>query len=328
MLQEDFEGLSLGDINGQGSYTYFASWATALSGTSTAEVVSDGSRCIKLIGDAGAGSQYASLVLDSDLNFDLWDGLRLHFRMKTDDVGMGTKGVAIGTGTATPLCQIYYRNSTTDQLTFYNATTNTKLVETTDNTWAEIDMFIVCTGATTSVCIVYIDGVYIGAYATGAHALGVPWLYFNVYDNPSTAGSDSWIEVDDIWMTHTSFMSGIGPTGPVGPTGPAGTKRVMYFTVSYPGAATIPLGVIEEAWTAAKIEAYIFGGTNVVFNIEERTTPGTAGTNMMTSDMTALTTLVTDAALANPGLAAGNTLALDIASVSGAVTYIAITISE
>jgi hypothetical protein len=102
----------------------------------------------------------------------------------------------------------------------------------------------------------------------------------------------------------------------------------MYFTVSYPGVATIPLGVIEEAWTAAKVEAYVFGGTSCTFNIEERTSPGSAGTNMMTSDMVATTSKITDSSLANGGLAAGNTLALDISAVSGAVTYIAISISE
>lgn len=102
----------------------------------------------------------------------------------------------------------------------------------------------------------------------------------------------------------------------------------MYFTISYPGVATIPLGVIEEAWTAAKIEAYIFGGTSCTFNIEERTSPGTTGTNMMTSDMVATTVKTTDSSLANGGLAAGNTLALDISAVSGAVSYISITVSE
>lgn len=102
----------------------------------------------------------------------------------------------------------------------------------------------------------------------------------------------------------------------------------MYFTVTSPGVTTIPLGVIEESWTAAKIEAYVFGGTSVTFNIEERTSPGSAGTNMMTSDMDATTSKTTDSSLANGGLAAGNTLALDISAVSGAVNFIAITISE
>ena len=113
-------------------------------------------------------------------------------------------------------------------------------------------------------------------------------------------------------------------------TGPAGTsvKRIMYFVVSSPGVVTIPLGYIPETWTATRIDAYVFGGTNCVFNIEERTSPGTSGTNMMTGDMTATTSLVSDTSLANGGLAGGNTLVLDIASVSGAVTYIAIVISE
>jgi len=102
----------------------------------------------------------------------------------------------------------------------------------------------------------------------------------------------------------------------------------MMFTVSYPGVATIPLGVIEGAWTAQKIEAYVFGGTSVTFNVEERTTPGSAGTDMMTNDLVATTSKTTDSSLANGGLADGNTLALDISAVSGTVAYVAITITE
>jgi hypothetical protein len=119
-------------------------------------------------------------------------------------------------------------------------------------------------------------------------------------------------------------------SGTIGVTGVSGAanKRALYICVTSPGISTIALGYIPVAWTATRIDAYVFGGTNVAFNVEERTSPGSAGTNMMTSDMTATTSLTSDTSLANGGLAAGNTLALDISGVSGAVAYVAIVISE
>jgi hypothetical protein len=119
-------------------------------------------------------------------------------------------------------------------------------------------------------------------------------------------------------------------SGTIGVTGVSGApnKRALYVCVTSPGISTVALGYIPVTWTATRIDAYVFGGTSVVFNFEERTSPGTGGTNMMTTDMTATTSLVSDTSLANGGLASGNTLALDISAVTGAVSYAAIVISE
>lgn len=127
--------------------------------------------------------------------------------------------------------------------------------------------------------------------------------------------------------TGPTGATGVGATGPTGPTG-ASNKREYRIVVTVPGVSTIPLGYLPIAWTATRIDAYVFGGTSCTFNIEERASVGSAGTNMMTSDMVATTSLTSDTSLANGGLAAGNSLALDISAVSGAVSYVAIVISE
>jgi hypothetical protein len=204
ILNETFDGLSLANINGQGSYTYFASWAVTLSGTSAAVVtdLGSGNYCLRLTGDAGAASCYAYLVAAAALPLDLSHGVRVRIKIRTDDVSMGSKGFAIGTGTATPLCQVYFRNSTTDQLTFWNGTANTKILDVSDNTWYIIDVVIFKITTTAIDCMVWVDGVYQASYACGAHAAAAPWLYFSIYDNPAAAGSDSYIDVDYIKLGH------------------------------------------------------------------------------------------------------------------------------
>ena len=204
ILDEDFDDLALAAIAGQGAYSYFAAWAAILNGTSTADVVDFGAgdQGLRLIGDAGAASSYAYLVKSAGLPLDLSHGVGLRLRIRTDDVSMGSKGIAIGTGTATPLCQVFFRFSTTDQLAFYSGTTITKLIDCADNTWYVIDIVIFKTSATAAFAMIWIDGVYIATIACGSHAAGVPWTYFSVYDNSSAAGSDSQIDVSYVKIGH------------------------------------------------------------------------------------------------------------------------------
>lgn len=204
ILDEAFDALVTGAISGQGVYAFFAAWAVILNGTSTAEVVDFGAgdKGVRLIGDAGAASSYAYLVASAGLPLDLSHGVRLRFRMRTDDVSMGSKGVAIGTGTATPLCQVYFLFSATDQLAFWSGAAITKLIDCADNTWYVIDIVIFKTSATAAFAMIWIDGVYIKTVACGTHAAGAPWIYFQVYDNSSAAGSDSRIDVSYAKIGH------------------------------------------------------------------------------------------------------------------------------
>ncbi len=82
---------------------------------------------------------------------------------------------------------------------------------------------------------------------------------------------------------------------------------------------------VPAAWTVTRIHAYVVGGTSAALNIEERTAIGSAGTNILTSDLTADLDGAFSTDFANAGLAAGNTLWVDISNVTGVVTFLVIT---
>jgi hypothetical protein len=225
VIDEDFDGLTNGNIAGQGSYTNFtAAWAASLLGASTATIVDlgGGNKVLKVLGKAASGaSSYTYLILKNTLGYDLNEGIHVRCKMRTDDVSMGTKGFAIGTGTATPLAQIYFRYSTTDQLTFWSGSALVKIMDVADNTWYTIDMYLVGDGATTTHAMVWVDGVYQGSYNCGAHATATPWLYFSAYFNAAGTGADAYVYLDELTIQQAWLNIGRGPTGPAGPAGGA-----------------------------------------------------------------------------------------------------------
>jgi hypothetical protein len=109
----------------------------------------------------------------------------------------------------------------------------------------------------------------------------------------------------------------------------AAASSTIYKTYTWiiktPGAGWVPGPYIYQACTAVRIDCYVAAATNCVFNIERRAVaPGTAGDDLNSADITALTTLVSDTTLQNTAIAAGSTLAVDIASVSGSPGYLAV----
>lgn len=79
--------------------------------------------------------------------------------------------------------------------------------------------------------------------------------------------------------------------------------------------------------TAVRIDAFTEEGTSVAFNVELRSSVGGAGTNLMTSDLTATSAGESDTTLATTALTAESWLYLDISAVSGDVGMLCVVVT-
>lgn len=84
---------------------------------------------------------------------------------------------------------------------------------------------------------------------------------------------------------------------------------------------------LKETQTITRLDSFTVDGTSVSFNIEERTTIASAGTNILNTDQVADSNGETIAVFDNGSLAADNWLWLDISNVSGSVTYLTVSLS-
>jgi hypothetical protein len=97
--------------------------------------------------------------------------------------------------------------------------------------------------------------------------------------------------------------------------------------IADPAIGGIPGPRLKLAAIATRIDSYVTAATSVTFNIEERSTIGSAGSNLLGADQVAdvngeMTTSFDDSALA-----ADNWLWLDISGVSGTPTLLVVTLS-
>jgi hypothetical protein len=118
-----------------------------------------------------------------------------------------------------------------------------------------------------------------------------------------------------------------GTTGPTGPSGPGSNIRTYTWVVANPVAGGIPGPRLKAAQTATRIDSYVTAATSVTFNIEERSTIGSVGSDLLAADQVADVTGETTTSFADSALAADNWLWLDIASVSGSPQIVVITLS-
>jgi len=98
------------------------------------------------------------------------------------------------------------------------------------------------------------------------------------------------------------------------------------WVIPDPAVGGYPGLEIPVTWTVTRVHGYVVGGTSADFNIEERTVIGSAGTNIQTADLQAVPAGANTTDLANPSLAAGNTLWVDVSAVVGSPTALVITI--
>lgn len=105
-------------------------------------------------------------------------------------------------------------------------------------------------------------------------------------------------------------------------------NRVYTWVISNPAVGGILGPRLPEAHTVQRIDSYVKAATSVTFNIEERSTIGSAGSNILSEDQIA----DTDGASAtgsfnDSSLAEGNWLYVDISAVSGTPEQVVITLT-
>lgn len=77
-----------------------------------------------------------------------------------------------------------------------------------------------------------------------------------------------------------------------------------------------------------RIDSYVAAATSVTFNIEERTSIGSTGTNLLSSDQVAVTTGASQTGSFNDSsIASGSWLYLDISAVSGSPGQVVVTLT-
>jgi hypothetical protein len=83
---------------------------------------------------------------------------------------------------------------------------------------------------------------------------------------------------------------------------------------------------LYAASTAIRLSSYVTSATSATFNIEERTSPDSSGTNLLGSDQVATTTGASTTSFSNSSLAADSFLWLDISAISGSPGYLQVTL--
>lgn len=108
---------------------------------------------------------------------------------------------------------------------------------------------------------------------------------------------------------------------------PASDEVAFTWVVVSPVTGGILGPRIPHGMKPQRIDAYVAAATSATFNIEERTTIGSAGTNLVTSDLVATTTGVSHTtAFANDNIAMGSWLYLDISATSGTPGQLVVTL--
>ena len=82
---------------------------------------------------------------------------------------------------------------------------------------------------------------------------------------------------------------------------------------------TFPLITMPDVATITSLKFYSFGGNGIVLNLEERTNPNVAGTDILSTNTYFTTGGVEVTSFANAGIAAGATITLTSDSVTGDV---------
>lgn len=84
---------------------------------------------------------------------------------------------------------------------------------------------------------------------------------------------------------------------------------------------------LKSAKTCVRLDSHVSAATSATFNVEERTAPGTAGTNIVASDQVATTSGANTTSFSNADLAADSWLYVDISAVSGTPGQLSITLT-
>ena len=149
-----------------------------------------------------------------------------------------------------------------------------------------------------------------------------------------TGGSITGISLDaDLWdgehlpaLDSGKYMTNNGADLSWG-TPPNHNIRTYTWVISIPGIGGIPGSRLAEVHTVTRIDSYVTSGTSATFNIEERSTIGSAGVDILTSDQVADIDGASDTSFANASLASGNWLWLDISATDGSPGQLVVTLT-
>jgi len=117
-----------------------------------------------------------------------------------------------------------------------------------------------------------------------------------------------------------------GRTGIQGIIGAGSSARVFTWSVRNPIAGGIPGPRLKEGQICTRLDSYVTSGTNCIYNVEDRTSIGTFGTNVG-SDRTATTTGNSLIVFTGGTLPADSWLWLNIKSQSGNPSNLVVTLS-
>ncbi len=84
---------------------------------------------------------------------------------------------------------------------------------------------------------------------------------------------------------------------------------------------------LDNSIRLRNLSAFCVGATNIMINIQERTSPSSNGYNIFSSNFEVLPNGTTTSQFARQTLLSGNWLWLDVVTVSGSATHLGITLS-
>ncbi|MDH7513557.1 MAG: hypothetical protein QHH14_11485 [Clostridiales bacterium] len=199
IIDEAFNGLTVGNIAGQGSYAFASAWQAETSGTAQV-VVKDGSdKCLEITANAGTSLNVKTIFSNK---FGLTPGCRVSWKMKiSSDVSGISGGVLIADATPTTRASVRFGYSSGLKLRVYNGSTNVDIMAASKDIWYQIDMIYFPSYSANGAILVWVDGVFQGVYANygGIAAGGKGIQELRMYIT-SPSGSAEKIYIDDLFV--------------------------------------------------------------------------------------------------------------------------------
>ena len=134
---------------------------------------------------------------------------------------------------------------------------------------------------------------------------------------------------DSGYSGYSGISGYSGYSGYSGISGDGGTSTFSWV-ISAPVTGGIPGPQLYEARTINRISSFVTSATSATFNIEDRTTPGSAGTDIMSPDQVATTSGTNTTSFSHGSIPVNHYLWLDIFATSGtpAILEVSITTSK
>lgn len=193
-IQESFDGLKTGAIDGQGSYFELGGWSGVPADGGSCNVTGrDGAGKMLRIVSASNTTSKAALTTTTAIGFSA--GGVAHFEMRIDTLGTGYYGRAFGIydSSNANVLNIYFRYNTTNQMAFWSGASATKLMDISLNTWYAVDLYW-----RQGNCVVFVDGAYKGK-GTTADVTNI-WNTIQLDCTSPAGGSTVAFDVDDFFV--------------------------------------------------------------------------------------------------------------------------------